>query len=101
VLRNMRHDNHKEHLHRYAVRRRSELQAVIIPFFRRHPLRSSKQKDFEKFAQCVKWIEAGRHLTREGLVEIAKITQTMNRQKPRDELISFLRDQTPDVRDIG
>src|SRR5437660_11477926 len=57
VLANRRYDNHKEHLYRYVVRRRSELLAVIIPFFRWHPLRSSKQHDFEKFAQCVEWIE--------------------------------------------
>jgi hypothetical protein len=101
VLPNRRYDNHKEHLHRYVVRRRRELQAVIIPFFRRHPLKSSKQQDFEKFAQCVEWIEAGHHLTRDGLVQIAEVAQTMNRQKSRCELISFLRDQTPDVRDIG
>src|SRR5437588_12115129 len=101
VLANRRYDNHKEHLYRYVVRRRSELLAVIIPFFRRHPLRSSKQQDFEKFAQCVEWIEAGLHLTRDGLATIAEIAQTMNRQKPRRELISFLRDRTPDIRDIG
>ena len=101
VLPNRRHDNHKEHLHRYVVRRRSELQAVIIPFFRLHPLKSSKQQDFEKFARCVERIEAGRHLSRTGLVEIEEIAQTMNRQKPRGELISILRGQTPDIRDIG
>ena len=101
VLSNRRYDNHREHLYRFVVRRRSELLAVVIPFFRRHRLRTSKQQDFEKFAQCVEWIEAGLHLSREGLVRIAEITQTMNRQKPRHELISFLRGQTPDIRDIG
>jgi LAGLIDADG endonuclease len=101
VLANRRYDNHKEHLHRYVVRRRAELLEVVIPFFRRYPMRSSKQQDFEKFAQCVEWIKAGRHLSREGLVTIAEIAQTMNRQKPRGELISFLRDRTPDIRDIG
>jgi hypothetical protein len=73
----------------------------VIPFFRQYPMRSSKQQDFEKFAQCVEQIEAGRHLTREGLAAIAEIAQTMNRQKSRRELISFLRDRTPDIRDIG
>ena len=101
VLLNKRYDNHKEHLHRYVVRRRSELLEVVIPFFRQYPMQSSKQQDFEKFARCVEWIEAGRHLTREGLVAIAEIAQTMNRQKSRRELISFLRDRTPDIRDIG
>ncbi len=101
VLENRRYDNHKEHLHRYVVRRRSQLLEVVIPFFRRYPMQSSKQQDFEKFAQCVERIEAGQHLTREGLVVIAEIAQTMNRQKSRRELISFLRGHTPDIRDIG
>jgi hypothetical protein len=101
VLANKRYDNHKEHLHRFVVRRRIELLGVVIPFFRQYPMRSSKQQDFEKFAQCVEQIETGRHLTREGLAAIAEIAQTMNRQKPRRELISFLRDRTPDIRDIG
>ncbi len=98
---NRRYDNHKEHLYRYVVRRRQELLVVIIPFFRQHPMRTSKQTDFEKFAQCVEWIEAGRHLTREGLVHIAEIAQRMNSQKPRRHVISILRDHTPDIRDIG
>ena len=101
VLANTRYDNHTEHLHRFVVRRRADLSGIVIPFFRQHPMRSSKQQDFEKFARCMKWIEAGRHLTREGLVAIAEVAQTMNRQKPRQELISFLRDRTPDIRDTG
>jgi hypothetical protein len=46
-------------------------------------------------------IEDGRHLTREGLIEIAEITQTMNHQKPRHELIRILRGHTPDIQDTG
>ena len=101
VLGNRRFDNHREHLYRYVVRKRTELVETVIPFFRQYPMRSSKQRDFEKFAQCVEMISAGRHLTADGLIEIAKITETMNRQKPRDELIRILRGHTPDVRDIG
>ena len=98
---NRRYDNHKEHLYRYVVRRRRDLLEAVIPFFRVNPLRSSKQQDFEKFARCVESIDAGLHLTRLGLIEIAEIAQTMNRQKPRHDLIRILRDHTPDVRDIG
>lgn len=101
VLMNKRYDNHKEHLYRYVVRRRKDLLGVIIPFFHQHPLHSSKQQDYEKFVQCVELIESGSHLTREGLIQIAEITQTMNRQKPRHELIRILRDHTPDIREIG
>jgi hypothetical protein len=98
---NRRHDNHREHLCNYVVDRRADLSETIIPFFRRYPLMSSKQQDFEKFAMCVEMIDAGRHLTTDGLVEIAEITQTMNRQKPRHELIRILRGHTPDIRDTG
>jgi len=101
VLINKRHDNHKEHLFRYVVRKRKELLEVIIPFFRNYKLHTSKQQDFEKFAQCVEMMQEGHNLTKEGLIKIATITQTMNRQKPRYELIRILRDHTPDIQKVG
>ena len=101
VVINRRHDNHKEHLHRYVVRSRKDLLEVIIPFFERNRMRTSKQQDFEKFAQCVGMVNKGYHLSYEGLISIAKITETMNRQKPRHELIRILRDHTPDIPDMG
>jgi hypothetical protein len=97
VLLNARYDNHKEHLYRYVVRKREDLLQVIIPFFRQHPMRSAKQDDFMKFAQIVQMIDAGQHLTIDGLIEIAEITQQMNRRKPRTELIRILRDYMSDT----
>jgi hypothetical protein len=85
----------------YTVHRREDLLRVVIPFFRQHPLRTAKSDDFAKFSRCLAIIQAGRHLTPEGLIEIAEIAQTMNRQKPRSEMIRILRDHTSDVRDIG
>ena len=101
VIINNRYDNHREHLHRYVVRRRADLLETVIPFFTLHPLRSSKQDDFEKFARCVDLVAAGSHKTPAGLIEIAEIVQTMNRRKPRHELIRILRGHTPDIRDTG
>ena len=101
VIVNNRYDNHKEHLYRYVVRKRKDLLEVVIPFFRQNPMHSSKQKDFEKFARCVELIDSGHHLTPSGLIEIVEIAQTMNRQKPRNELISILRDHMPNFQDIG
>lgn len=98
---NKRFDNHKEDLYMYYVQRRKDLLTVIIPFFRQYRLRSSKQQDFEKFARCIGLVASGHHLNNEGLITIAEIIQTMNRQKPRKSLISILRGHTPDVRDIG
>ena len=101
IVANKRYDNHHEHLFRYVVRRRTDLIASIIPFFCSHPLRSSKQRNFEKFVECVCLIEGGHHLTREGLAEIAEIAQTMNRQKSRTDLIRILRGHTPNIHDSG
>jgi len=101
VIANRRYDNHKESLYRYVVRRRKDLIKTIIPFFQAHPMHSSKQRDFEKFVRCVEMIDAGVHKTHEGLADTAEITQTMNRQKPRQDLIRILRDHTPEVQDTG
>jgi hypothetical protein len=96
---NTRHDNHREDMHAYTVHRRSELMDVIIPFFRQHELRTSKRSDFEKFATCLELIAANRHLTREGLADVAEIAQTMNREVSRQEMIRILRGHTSDSRE--
>jgi LAGLIDADG DNA endonuclease family protein len=98
---NRRRDNHRENLYRYSVHRRQDLIDRIIPFFREHPLRSAKQHDFEKFASCVELMAGGHHKTHAGLAEIVEIMQTMNRRKPRHELIRILRDHTPETLDTG
>jgi hypothetical protein len=46
-------------------------------------------------------IASGRHLTRDGLIEILEIAELMNRQKPRTELIRILRGHTPNTLDTG
>jgi hypothetical protein len=98
LYKNTRYDNHKEHMYRFSVRKRADLLNVIIPFFRQYPMRTTKQKDFEKFAHCVELMDRGEHLKIEGLVKIAKIASTMNRKKPRASLIRILRDHTPTPR---
>jgi hypothetical protein len=101
IHRNARRDNHREDLLQYRVDRRADLMEVVIPFFREYPLLTSKRYDFEAFARCVELVSAGRHLDSEGLIEIVEISQTMNRQKPRHDLIRILRGHTPEVQDTG
>ena len=84
VIANRRYDNHREHLYRYVVRRRADLIETIIPFFREHPMRSSKQRNFVKFAQCVEMIDAGWHLSYEGLADIAEIAADDEPSKAQD-----------------
>lgn len=95
IYRNRRHDNHKEDLFCYKVANREELKQVIIPFFKRHKLTTSKRNDFILFAKCVKLMEQDKHLTINGMLTIARLTQQMNHKKSRDKLIRILRDYTP------
>jgi hypothetical protein len=101
VYGNPRHDNHREHMKQYVVSDRSDLLERIVPFFEEHPLRTAKQLDFQKFIQVLEMMEDDLHLTREGLVRIAEVAETMNRRKPRTELIRILRGHTPDIQDTG
>src|SRR5579871_4791157 len=97
---NKRYDNHKEHMYRYCVRKRVDLITQIIPFFTRYPLRTSKQVDFLKFAQCLRLVGTNVHLTPSGLIRIVEIAETMNNCKPRTEIIRILRDCTPNAGDL-
>jgi LAGLIDADG endonuclease len=96
---NRRHDNHKEDLYRYSVAKRNDLIQTIIPFFREHTLKTAKQFDFERFAECVELMRQGEHLTIGGVIKIAALTETMNHCKSRQEMIRILRDLTPDAND--
>ncbi len=81
-------------MYRYCVGRFADLRDVIVPFFQEHQLRTSKQDNFEKFKLVLRLMEERKHLTVDGLLEIAKIAETMNHRKP-SEVLRILRDQTP------
>lgn len=48
---NRRYDNHNYNLLRYCVRKKEDLRNKIIPFFKRYPLKTTKQEQFKQFAQ--------------------------------------------------
>ena len=81
IIENNRRDNHRYRLMRYAVKRRSDLIDLIIPFFEEHPLMTAKQRDFELFCEAISIMRDDRHLTREGLATIARLTEQMNRKQ--------------------
>lgn len=92
---NKRYDNHKEHLFRYVVKRRAELLNIIIPFFEKYKLQTTKNQDFKFFAQGVKMMNQGKHLKKNGLIQILEMTEKMNHKKSKQHLIRILRNQTP------
>lgn len=82
IYENSRHDNHKESLLKYCVRSQRDLREKIIPFFRKYPLQTAKAKDFDHFHAILLQMEKEEHKNIQGLVEIAKIIQLMNRKVP-------------------
>ncbi len=67
----------------YRVRDRRHLNDHIVPFFFKHPLKSKKRADFEKFRDVLRMMEAGDHLTAEGIEAIRRIVGQMNRGASR------------------
>tara|TARA_Y100000034_G_C6743623_1_gene330135 strand:- start:139 stop:621 length:483 start_codon:yes stop_codon:yes gene_type:complete len=54
----------------------------IVEFFKKNPLKTTKKKNFEIFAEVIQMMDNKKHLTKEGLDNIAKLVSEMNR-KPK------------------
>jgi len=80
---NKRYDNHKENLYRYVVRSLNELNTKIIPFFKKYPLQTYKQKDFLIFEKVVKLMITKKHLVNKNRKKILSLISKMNRRKKR------------------
>ena len=63
----------------YRVRGQKHLLERIIPFFVEHPLKTKKHVDFEKFRKVLLMMEAGEHLTPDGIERIRAVASRMNR----------------------
>ena len=67
----------------YRVRGSEHLLQHIVPFFVKHPLKSGKRADFEKFRRVLLMMERGDHLTEEGVDKIRELAAGMNRGRSR------------------
>ena len=67
----------------YRVRSVKHLLEHIVPFFVKHPLKTGKNVDFLKFRDVLLLMEAGNHLTAEGIERVRSIAQQMNRGRSR------------------
>lgn len=81
---NKRHDNHKENLYRFCVRAVKDLSEIIIPFFKKYPLKTEKKKDFILFEEALRIISAKDHLKKRGFRKIVRIKSQINRKILRD-----------------
>ena len=67
----------------YRVRSVKHLLEHIVPFFVEHPLKTKKNVDFLKFRDVLLLMEAGEHLTGDGIERIRSIARQMNRGHSR------------------
>ena len=67
----------------YRVRGVKHLLEHIVPFFVKHPLKTRKNVDFLKFRDVLLLMQAGNHLTAEGVERIRSIASQMNRGRSR------------------
>jgi hypothetical protein len=80
---------------KWEVRSLPLLVAVIVPHFRRYPLQSGKQRDFESFADICELMARGRHRCAPGLREIVRRARGMNpsgkRGYPLEQILGSIR----------
>ena len=67
----------------WRVRDARHLRERIVPFFLEHPLKTRKRVEFAKFRRVLRIMEAGGHLTADGVDEIRRIAAQMNRGATR------------------
>ena len=79
---------------KYHVYNFDHLYYIIIPFFRRYPIRGIKYKDFMDFCKISEIIKNKNHLNNVGINEIIEIRNSMNNKR-----IQFEEDDLPSRRD--
>src|SRR5207248_1112870 len=63
---------------KWEVRSLPLLVDRVVPHFRRYPMRSGKQRDFELFASVCERMVRGQHRSAAGLSEIVRLAGAMN-----------------------
>jgi LAGLIDADG endonuclease len=63
---------------KWETRRLSNIAQTVLPHFDDHPLLSDKQRDVELLATICRLMLIGDHRTRDGLLEIARLSNQMN-----------------------
>ena len=74
--------NHDDRME-FRVRSISDLNEIIIPFFKKYCLHSKKKTDFEIFSDIVSMIVNKEHLTEAGIEKIFGLSKKMNRKEKR------------------
>jgi len=63
----------------FVVEKFSDLEMKIIPFFVKYTILGVKSQDFQDFLRAAELIKEKKHLTQQGLDQIRKIKDGMNK----------------------
>jgi hypothetical protein len=78
----------------YEVQDIHSLKNIIIPFFNKYHLRTEKHTTFKIFSEMVDLIDEGKHLKKEGILEIfdlrEKIVVARKRKYSREDIENIL-----------
>ena len=84
----------KDGIHYFEVTDVESLTNLVIPFFNRFPLRSGKAETFNTFCKIVFMMKSKIHLTREGILKIFDMRETIHvgriRKHTREQLLELL-----------
>jgi hypothetical protein len=69
--------NHSQ-CYRFEINSQRDIHGIILPFFRKHPLQSKKQKDFEIFKEIAMMVKEKKHLESVSLEKIRQLKSVMN-----------------------
>lgn len=77
-----------------VVKDRKDVKEKLIPFFKKHPLHSEKQQDFEIFKRVLETIENKEHLSKEGLTKIINLVfdtkRITNKKYSKEEILKTM-----------
>ena len=65
------------------VKSRQDLHTKLIPFFKEHPLHSSRNNDFQTFVQVLEIINKGEHLKPKGFNKVVELVFRLPRAKSK------------------
>lgn len=94
---NIRWDDVNKKYLRYEIRSFEAITSIIIPFFDKYPLLSSKRANFLDFKKVADMISAKEHLTQRGLDEIKLIKEGMNSKRTYENKVDFMNSIANDI----
>lgn len=69
--------NHKS-CYRYEINAQKDIHQVLIPFFDKHSLQSSKKKNYQIFRQIALLVKQKKHKEKKGIEKILQLKSEMN-----------------------